>query len=187
MSLSYTNVDATVQFFEYGVNVRTRTIFMGPHADEETAGSFLKAMHMLSFSDEPINVIMNCAGGDEYHGLAMYDAIATSKSHVTITVYGHTMSMGSWVLQAADARIMAPNATMLLHYGKWGHEDHVKYYRTHAKELERLNTLMEDAYLEKMPEGFRRSKLKKMLEDESYITAKGAVALGLADKVLEIP
>lgn len=179
--------DVIARFFDYSVDMRSRTIYMGSHTDEDMAEFFLKAIHVLSYSDDPIHIIMNNEGGDEYHGLAIYDAIATSKSHVTITVYGHTMSMGSWILQAADERIMSPNATMMIHYGLWGREDHVKYYRVHAKECERLSTLMEDTYLEKMPEGFKRSKLKKMLEDESYITAKGAVALGLADRVLEIP
>lgn len=177
--------DALTRWFDYSVDMRGRTIYMGSQTDEEMAEFFLKAMHMLSHTDDPINIIMNNEGGDEYHGLAIYDAILTSKAHVTVTVYGHAMSMGSWILQAADERVMAPNATMMIHYGVWGHEDHVKYYRLHAKECERLNTLMEEAYLEKG--SMKRTKLKKMLEDDSYLTAEQAVALGLADKILETP
>lgn len=177
------------QFFDWGLHAPARTICLTSAIDQDTADYFLKAISILSTSTEPIKILMNCEGGDEYHGLAIYDAIVSSKSHITIEVYGHAMSMGSWILQAADERAMAPRATMMLHYGVWGHEDHVKYYRVHAAEGERLNELMEKDYMRRIKQAkprYQLATLRKLLENETFLNAEEAVALGLADRVMEI-
>jgi len=179
--------DNITKFFDYGLFIPSRTIYMGAETDESMAEYFVKAMTVLSPQDGPIHVQMNNLGGDEYHGLAIYDAITTCPHRVVLTVYGHAMSMGSWILQAADERVLTPNATLMLHYGTWGKSDHFKYTKVDFQEGERLNSLMESAYLERMRERDPRvqlRKLKKMLEDEAYLPAEEAVKLGLADRVL---
>ena len=176
------------KFFDYDLHVPTRTIYMGDECNELMAELCLKGMTLLEAANsDPINIVMNNIGGDEYHGLGIYDKIATSKCFVKITAYGHAMSMGSWIMQAADSRVMAPNCTMMIHYGSWSMSDAVKYVRVLNKEMERLNLLMEAAYLGRMkavdPQ-FSLRKLRKMLEDEVYLTAEQAVEIGLADHVL---
>ena len=90
----------------------------------------IKALHILDSTaptgDKPITVIMNNPGGDEYHGMAIYDAIKSCKNHVTIVVFGMAMSMGSIILQAADKRVMSANSRVMIHYGTWGINDHPK-------------------------------------------------------------
>jgi ATP-dependent Clp protease protease subunit len=179
--------DDVDRFFDYNVHVPTRTLFLGPEVDEEMAELAIKGLALLGTVDLPISILMNNLGGDEYHGLAIYDAIALTKSHVTITVYGHAMSMGSWILQAGDDRVLAPNATVLLHYGTWGEHDNYKQFRALAKEGERLRLLMETSYLRRLREKdpkFPAKRLVRMLEDETYLTSEAAVELGLADRVL---
>lgn len=180
--------DDVDQFFECEVHVPSRTIYMGGECNEEQAAFFLKGITVLrNKNDQPITIIMNNPGGDEYHGMAIYDAIATCTQHVTIIAYGHAMSMGSWILQAADERILAPRCTVMIHYGSWWSDDHVKYFRVHAKEGERLNAMMEADYMQRIKEknpDFPLRKLRKMLEDEVYMTPEEAIDLGLADKIL---
>ena len=178
------------RFFDYSIHIPSRTIFIGGEVEEEMAEFFLKAMHvMLAQSSEKITIIMNSGGGDEYDGLAMYDAIACSHAPVSIVLYGSAMSMGSWIPQAADERIMSPHCTMMLHYGSWGgYELDSRHVDAMAAENKRLTILMEETYLrrirEKQPK-FAAAKLKKMLSDEAFLTAKQALELGLVDKVLE--
>lgn len=178
------------RFYDYDIHIPSRTLFMGGNTNELMAELFLKGMTLLqSHSCNPITVVMNNPGGDEYHGLAIYDAIATSTCHVTVTMYGHAMSMGSWIPQAADERIMAPNATMMIHYGTWGSEGDMPAFhvRTLHRENERLTKLMEDEYLRRIREvnpKFPASRLRKWLTEEKYMAAHEAVELGLADKVL---
>jgi ATP-dependent Clp protease protease subunit len=176
------------RFFDYSLHVPTRTIFIGGEVEEEMAEFFLKAMHvLLAQSSEPISIIMNSGGGDEYCGLGIYDAIASSHAPVTITLYGMAMSMGSWIPQAADDRVMSQHCCMMLHYGSWGYEENAHVARAVAKENERLMKLMEDTYLrrirEKQPK-YPVAKLRKMLIDETYLTADQALELGLIDRIL---
>jgi len=174
-------------WFVYDVDIAGRTLFLGGEVDDGMAERFLKGLHLLSGkSSDEINITINTTGGDEYHGMAIFDAIACSRCHVTMTGYGNVMSMGSWIMQAADLRVLSPNATMMIHYGSWDKGDeHVKYQRVQLEEMERINVITELAYLPKTTMSLRR--LKKMLEDEVYLSAEQAVELGLADKVLDLP
>lgn len=145
-------------WFDLNIDEDTRTIYMGSiskTADENESGVdnfmaeyFIKGMHILNTtSDEPITIVMNNPGGDWYHGMAIYDAISTSPSHCTIMVYGHAMSMGSVILQAADKRYMMPNSRFMIHYGSDGKIEHSKTFEKWADESKRLNWEMENIYI----------------------------------------
>lgn len=180
--------DDVDKFYDYGIHIPSRTLYMGPETDYEMAEAFVKGMHLLeSISQDPITVIMNNIGGDEYDGLAAYDAISTSACHITIIAYGSAMSMGSWILQAADERVMSPNATLMIHNGSFSMEVTLTEMRARNKEIERLTTLMEETYLEKIRQvdtKYSLTKLRALLSAETYMTAEEAVRLGLADRVL---
>jgi ATP-dependent Clp protease protease subunit len=156
--------------------------------DGRMAERFLKNMKILeAISDAPITVLINNVGGDEYHGFAIYDAMKVSKCKVTAKVFGHAMSMGSIVLQAASERIMAPTSRQMIHYGTWGHDSHAKTARKWSDEGEKINEWMEQMYLEKIREknpDFSLSTLREMLDHDTFLTAEESVDLGLADMVL---
>ena len=154
------NID---RWFEVNLDVDNRTLYMGSiHNDIESGESgvdssmaeyFIKGMHVLdSKNDKPITIIMNNPGGDWYHGMAIYDSIKHSKSHCTIKVYGHAMSMGSIILQAADHRVMMPNSRFMIHYGYDGRYGHSKIFERWADEGKRVNVQMENIYLDMIME-----------------------------------
>lgn len=186
------------KFFDYEMHIPTRTVFMGSVTHSLTEGEsgtdgamaerLIKALHLLdSASSEPITIIMNNIGGDEYHGMAIFDAIKACRSTVIVKVFGHAMSMGSIILQAADIRIMAPNARMMIHYGTWGVHDHSKIAYKWADEGKKFDTWMEDTYLEKIHEKipkFKRRTLERWLDHDTFFNAREAVNAGLADYVL---
>jgi len=191
--------DDTNFFFDYNLHFPSRTIYLGniynendTATDNTVAEYFLKGMHLLNLGEDPgdISIILNHWGGDEYHFLACYDAIALSRAEVTVTVYGAAMSMGSWILQAADHRVMAPNATLLLHYGTWGTEvENASEDRLASmhNEGQRLRRQMEHTYLTRIRAknpAYTERDLRALLNKEAYIPAPEAVNLGLADEVL---
>lgn len=193
------NRDDVDKFHDYSLYIPKRTIYMSSEnvsdadfsesgCDTIMAERQIKNLTILeSLSQDPITIIMNNIGGDEYHMLAIYDAIKACKSHVTIKVFGHAMSAGSVILQAADERIMAPNARQMMHYGTWGVHDHAKTAQKWAKEGEKIDKWMEKMYLEKIKEKqplFKIGRVQKMLDHDTFLTAEESVALGLADKVL---
>lgn len=193
--------DDVDKFFDYEIYIPTRTIYMGSVSNDQELGEsgtdgamaerVIKALHILDSSapggDKPITIIMNNPGGDEYHGLAIYDAIKACKNHVTIVVYGHAMSMGSIILQAADKRVMAPNSRMMIHYGTWGTHDHPKIVYSWAEEGKKFDAWMEQLYLGKIREkhpNFTLKKVQEMCNFDTFINPEEAVAMGLADEIL---
>jgi ATP-dependent protease ClpP protease subunit len=186
--------------------------------DHAMAETVIKALHILDNQDtsskkgeKPINIIMNNIGGDEYHGMAIFDAIENCKNHVTIRVHGHAMSMGSIILQAADERVMTKNSKIMIHYGTFGIYDHSKISYKWTDEGKRFDLMMEDLFLDKIdgrklslekyltligrqeeiPKGnakrkmveIDRERLRKMLDYDTFIDAETALELNLIDKI----
>lgn len=187
------------RFHDYSLYVPTRTIYMGSESvsddlstesgvDATMAERQIKNLHILdAINSEPIVIIMNNPGGDVNHGLAIYDAIRACKSHITIKVFGHAMSMGSIILQAADDRIMSPNSSQMIHYGALGVEKEAKTVYKVVDEFKRIDKWMEKMYLKKIHEKqpqFSLSRLKGMLNNDTFLTAEQSIEMGLADKVL---
>jgi len=154
---------------------------------------FLKNLAILeSISKDPITVIHNTEGGDEAQGMAIYDAIKASKCHITIKVIGTCMSMGTIILQAADDRVLTPNAAIMAHDGQSGSVisnhyeaansakffemygkrcDDILYARVNEKRIKDNNALMS------------RRSFNDMILKGKYIFAEEAVELGLADRI----
>lgn len=188
--------DDVDKFFDYGIDLAHRTIYIGSatvESDDESgvdatmAERVIKALHILDQKNEPITILMNNPGGDYYHGMAIYDAIKACQSEVTIKVFGVAMSMGAAILQAADNRVMAPNARLMIHYGYDSFDGHAKNAQVWAEENKKLNKLMEQLLLERIQEKhptFKLEQLEKMLDPDTILNAQETVNLGLADEVL---
>jgi len=220
--------DDVDQFMDNHIYLPTRTIYMGSmgssddHGEHGTdykmAETVIKTLHILDNQDspslkgeKPINIIMNNIGGDVYHGMAIFDAVSNCKNHITIRVYGYAMSMGSIILQAADNRIMTKNSRIMIHYGNFGMDSHNKIVYNWAEECKKVDTMMEDLFLEKMkgrkisiekylklinkpneiPAGnaknkkisIERKELQEMLNFDTIIDAETALELNLSDKI----
>jgi ATP-dependent protease ClpP protease subunit len=164
MTKRYKDNEQIWTWFDQNLDTESRTIFMGSvgknYNDDETgvdsfmAEYFIKGMYLLErkSADQEINIIMNNPGGEWYHGMAIYDAMMSSPCHCTVKVYGHAMSMGSIILQAADHRIMMPNSRFMIHYGYNGSYGHSKIYEKWADEGKKIGYQMENIYIEKMLE-----------------------------------
>lgn len=192
------NRDDVDKFHDYGIYIPSRTIFMGSEefsvelgesgVDGKMAERVVKNLNILEgINKEPITIIMNNPGGDEYHGLAIYDAIKTATCHVTIKVYGMAMSMGSIILQAADERVLSPNAKFMIHYGYFSMSEHAKTVYKWTEENKKVDVWMEQLYLEKIRHkhpDFKLKKVQEMCNFDTILSARETVDLGLADKIL---
>ena len=190
------NRDEIDRFHDYGIYIPTRTVRIDSVSYEESqetgtdfqmASRAISNLHILeSLNEEPITILMNNLGGNYYDGIAIYDTIKNCKSHTTIIVRGQAMSMGSVILQAADERIMAPESIQMVHYGEDGFFGHAKNSPRWSKEGERVNSRMEQIYLEKIQQKhpqYTLEEVKKLLTFDTILTARQSIALGLADKI----
>jgi ATP-dependent protease ClpP protease subunit len=113
-----------------GLDVDQREIYLhghhGPFEDDpgveyRMASTLIKNVRCLdSIKNSPILIHMHSIGGNWGDGMAIYDTIKASRSHVTILVYGQAESMSSIILQAADIRVMCPHSYFMCHFGSTG-------------------------------------------------------------------
>lgn len=190
------NDDLISNFFDYNLHLQTRTIYSGSQSyfnddesgtDFQMADNLIKCLHILDQTPGDITIIHNNSGGDWYHCLAIYDAIKLCQNNTIIKVFGYGMSSGSVILQAADVRLVAPNARIMIHYGEGGGSGHsldaVKWGEEHKKQM----TLLEDLYLEQIKKKhprFTRRKIQDLLRSDHIMTAQETVDLGLADDII---
>lgn len=186
------------KFFEYGLDISTKTLYIGSldsdwegnesGVDHSMAEHAVKGLHILDRKvTDGLTIIMNNVGGDWYHGMAIYDAIKACQNHVTIKVFGHAMSMGSIILQAADERLVSPNSRFMVHYGTSGYHGHNQNFLKWAEEERELNKIMEEIYLDKIRQKkprFSRRHLKELLNFDSFLSPTQAIEYNLADKIL---
>lgn len=187
-------LDDLKMYFESGLYVPNRSIYLGPREDRDEVdhgvfGSFFKALSYLDHIEEtPITVNMNSEGGDFYHGMAIYHAIFSCRSHVTIIGWGYCASIGSIILQAADRRVLAPATLVVIHDGYEGFSGDPKELERWMEQSKVARQLMYNTYLQKMRaknESTTIDDIKKLCAVSTYYDAAGAVEVGLADEVLE--
>lgn len=206
--------DATVNHYrthdvhEYGLNIATRELFLvgedytkvfddeEPGVEYLMASKFIKNLRILDQSVGNILVHMKTSGGDWNEGMAIYQAIRTCRSHVTILNWTHARSMSSLIFQAADHRVMMPYSYFMYHDGTFGTSGTVKQAYTEFAELKKADAQMMDIYLDAAEgaphwEGRTRNQIKKIMRgrmdrrEEVYLTPHETVAQGFADEVLD--
>ncbi|MCK9433894.1 MAG: Clp protease ClpP [Candidatus Cloacimonetes bacterium] len=195
------------KFFDYGISLPSRTIYLGSgsydsEGNESGVDGFLtertiKSLHLLDNADsqadagnKPITIIMNSIGGDQNHGMGIYDAIRSCKNFIEIKVYGYAMSMGSLILQAGDKRLMAENSSMMIHYGQSGYFGHAPTSHKWDEESKKLDKWSENVYLQRIRaskgnHNFPLKKLREWMMTDTFFNAEEAIGWGLADEIIK--
>ena len=162
------------------------------------ANRFIKnlGMCMRANPGKPILIHMKSNGGFFEEGMAIYDAIRSCPSKVTILNYTHARSMTSIIFQAADKRVMMPHSTFMFHDGSYAIEGTVKQVRSALEFDKRNDEIMNNIYTEKMQEkgkyqGYPVMRIRKWLRDqmdkkeEVYLNPQETIKLGLADEIFD--
>lgn len=181
--------DNLMMFLDYGIDLTSRTLELIGSVDIHMTRHVFRRLHALSVvnPESPIEIQLNTDGGDTTQGFAIYDRIKEMQGPVTIIVYGECSSMGVWILQAADKRVMTKNSFLMIHAGEEnleGTPEVVKNWRAYH-EIE--NARMENIFLDKIREkhkDFPRQRLQKMLRTDTILTPQQALDLGLIDEII---
>lgn len=187
---------------EWGLRTETREVFVSPNPevdeiDSVVSNQFIRNIQFLDQrGNDPIVVHMNTNGGCWFYGMAMFDAIRAARSKIITVSWAHARSMSSVVPQAADVRIIAPNASFMVHFGSEVFEGDAKALLSYAKHGEELCERMLDIYAERCKATgpkFKRNALKTVKKHiefnmkefgDWFLTASEAVRHGFADGVL---
>ena len=203
------SVDTISDVQAYGLDVKNRELYLhgyigntdeDPGVEYRMASQFYKNIRILdNVSKDPIIVHMFSVGGEWDAGMAIFDAIALCQSYVTIIAYGQASSMSSIILQAADTRVMTPNAHFMAHYGSvdcgGDHLSAHNYAKVDKKNTETMIDIYADGcvkgkyfkehYTDITEEKVRNYLKRKFKDGDWYLDANEAVYYGFADAVLE--
>ena len=137
----------------------------------------------LNAGNGDITVWINSPGGDCVAAAQIYNMLMDYKGNVTVKIDGIAASAASVIAMAGTKVLMAPTALMMIHNpmtGAFGdHEDM-------QKAIEMLNEVKEsiiNAYVKKT--GMTRSRVSKLMENETWMNAHKAIEMGFADGILE--
>lgn len=183
----------------FGIDFEAREIYIGGNEVDEIdhvlSTTFLINIRLLDKTDGNILIHMNSVGGEWAYGMGMYDAIKSCKNKIILLAYAHARSMSSIIPQAADIRVIMPNAYFMVHEGTLGIEGTEKSIRSFVDFNKEADKSMLDIYAQRCKDGvyfknWKEEKIKKFIKtkmndlEEWYITARASVEYGFMDAVL---
>lgn len=147
-----------------------------------SANQFIQDLKAVDDGVSPVVVAFNTNGGDLFEGLAIHNALNRLGERCTGRVDALAASAGSVAVCGAHRVVMASNAILMIHNPyTWAGGD--------AEELRRVADVLDTAfeviiaaYKAKAP-GIDETELRRMVNDETWLTAQEALKLGLADEV----
>lgn len=163
----------------------TELIFNGPisedtwFGDEITPAMFRNELAKVSGD---LTVWLNSPGGDVFAASQIYTMLRSHKGKVTVKIDGIAASAASVVAMAGDETLIAPTGMLMIHNPStvaFGNKEAMQ------KAIELLDEVKEsiiNAYEEKS--GLSRSKIARMMDEETWLNAKKAQSLGLVDGIL---
>lgn len=132
--------------------------------------------------DKDINVWINSYGGDVYAASRIYTALKEHKGKVKVKIDGVAISAASVIAMAGDEILMSPTSILMIH-NPWGNfQGEAKDLRHGAEVLDEVKETIINAY--QLKTGKSRAKISKMMDEETWMSAKKAVSEGFADGIL---
>ena len=163
----------------------TELLFNGPISedtwwgDEVTPTLFRDELAKVSGN---LTVWLNSPGGDVFAASQICSMLKNHKGKVTVKIDGIAASAASVVAMAGDETLIAPTALMMIH-------DPSTCAMGNKADMEKAIALLDEikegiinAYEEKTH--LSRSKIAKMMDEETWINAKKAKQLGFVDGIL---
>ncbi len=172
----------------YSRLLKERIIFLGSPIDSETANVITAQLLLLDSqsSEQPINMFINCPGGEVYAGLAIYDVMQYISAPVHTNCVGIAMSMGSVILMAGESghRVALPHSRIMIHSGSAGFpRSSLPDLEVQAREFVDIRDMMEELY--QRHTGHSREKLRRDMERDLFMSPQQAREYGLIDNVVE--
>jgi ATP-dependent Clp protease protease subunit len=185
MRISKDWVDA---YFQYGVDINNRRVFLFDGVDEDSIGHVIKGLYLMeaNSTDKPIELFIGSFGGSEYEMFALYDVIGTLKTPIHTTAIGKCMSAAPLLVARGEPghRYATPNTWFMVHqsWGEWGEKD----TDTLKREVEHYDD-MEKRWVDLMAKHTKQPAkfwLRKSREKgDVYFDAYKAQEFGLIDHI----
>lgn len=128
-----------------------------------------------------VKVHLNTPGGSVDEGIAMFNAFRAHKGGVTMIVDSLAASMGSYLLQAGEQRIVASNAMVMVHDPWTISIGNSAQMRKDADILDKYAQRMIPDYAKRS--GKTEDEIRAVMAEESWYAGQEIVDAGFADSV----
>lgn len=151
--------------------------------DESDTSSFNFAKDLASVETN-LNVHINSYGGEVAEGLAIYNLLKGFQYEVTTICDGFACSAASVIFMAGSKRKM-PSTSLLLIHNAWTYTSgDSNALRKQADDLELITKPSLEAY--KAVSNLSEDEIKKMMDEETWITAAEALEYGFATEMIDL-
>lgn len=162
-----------------------RRIFLFGRLETEVVLPVIKRLLKLNDKSptEPIDLIINSAGGNGYNADAIIATIYTIEAPVNTLCYGHALSGACEVLASGTGtRSSYEFATLMFHQTLWEADGDITNLEIQARQGQKFR----DAQIELLSRctGKDRKQLRKDIERDFYMSAQEALAYGIIDEVI---
>lgn len=147
-----------------------------------TANQFIQDLKALDDGVSPVVAAFNTNGGDLFDGLAIHNALKRLGERCTARVDALAASAGSVAACGAHRVVMASNSMLMIHNPWTWTSGDAEDLRRVADVLDQTLEAIIAAYKSKAPD-IDDAELRRMVNDETWLTAQEALALGLADEI----
>lgn len=147
-----------------------------------TANQFIQDLKALDDGVSPVVAAFNTNGGDLFDGLAIHNALKRLGERCTARIDALAASAGSVAACGAHRVVMASNSMLMIHNPWTWTSGDAEDLRRVADVLDQTLEAIIAAYKSKAPE-IDDAELRRMVNDETWLTAQEALTLGLVDEI----
>lgn len=152
-----------------------------PWGEGVTAKRIAGALRAIGGRD--VTVYVNSPGGDLFEGIAIYNQLREYRGKVTVKVLGVAASAASFIAMAGDEIQIASSAFFMIHNAHVVVAGNRLDLCDVTNTLETFDAAMADIYAART--GQDVSALRSMMDAETWMAGKEAVARGFADALFD--
>lgn len=172
--------------------LKHRIIFISGEINEQLSLGVISNLLKLSYKNakEPVEIYINSPGGSISQGLAIIDTIKLLENkfknfHITTVCIGEASSMAAWILASGHKgyRYASQHAKIMIHQasaGIRGETSDIYNFAQHMMQLEETMVSMLSGWT-----GQPKTKIRKDMERDFYMTAREALEYGIIDHIME--
>ena len=142
------------------------------------------AVDGVTFPLIPIRLYLSTPGGNCYDGLALYDAIESSKTPVEVVCSGKVMSMGIIVVLASPVRKAYRNTTFMIHQVSGMNFGTLQDMKDSVEESERVNNLLFDIIRKKSKVTKERLDEVAKQKEDWFFSAEEALEMEIITEII---
>ena len=172
----------------YSRLLKERIILLEGEVHDQMANLIVAQLLFLESEnpDKDINLWINSPGGSVTAGMAIYDAMQFVAPDVNTIVMGQACSMGSLLAQAGapGKRFILPNARHMIHQPSGGARGQATDMLIQVNEILAMKKSLTEIYVAHNSVDKQYADLYADMERDNFMSAREAVAYGLADQVI---